>query len=149
MGNYFSSNKVNANQHLINTDNKITILVDNTSIDVPVSQPDKANVVGGEADANVTEPEIVDVVEDKPEPGDEVVEPEVANVLEGGEVAEADVSSKSESSEVAEADVSSKSESSEVVGDLEQQGGDSESSVENTTRINKPKNRRKNKRSKN
>jgi hypothetical protein len=135
MGNYFSSNKVNANQHLINTDNKITILVDNTSIDVPVSQPDKANVVGGEADANVTEPEIVDVVEDKPEPGDEVVEPEVANVLEGGEVAEADVSSKSESSE--------------VVGDLEQQGGDSESSVENTTRINKPKNRRKNKRSKN
>lgn len=132
MGNYFTSNKVNANQHLINTDNKITILVDITSIDVPVSQTDKTDIiVGGEADAKVTEPEIIDVVENKSELG-EVAEPEA-----GGEVAEPEV------------DVSSKSESSKDVGDLEQQGGDSELSVENNTRINKPKNRRKNKRPKN
>ena len=116
MGNYFTSNKVNANQHLINTDNKITILVDKNSIDIPVSQTDNTNIVAGQADANnVNEPEKV-----------------------GG----------GESSEVVEADERTNSDI-EVGGDVEQQGGDSETSVENTPRVNKPRNRRKNKRPKN
>jgi hypothetical protein len=169
MGNYFSSNKVNASHHLINTDNKITILVDTASIDIPVSQSDKTNIVGGEADADVNEPENPDVVE--PEPVDDVVESNVSNddVVESNvsndDVVESNVSNDDVVESVVSSDESvdynvssgdsAKSEpvdvmkSEESSDDVEQQGGDSESSLENTTRVNKPKNRRRNKRTKN
>ena len=136
MGNYFTSNKVNANQHLINTDNKITILVDKNSIDTPVSQTDNTNIVAGQADAN------------------NVKEPEKVGGGESSEVVQADERTNSgdievgggESSEVVEPDERTNSGDIEVGGDVEQQGGDSETSVENTPRVNKPRNRRKNKR---
>ena len=158
MGNYFTSNKVNADQHLINTDNKITILVDKTSIILPVSQTDKTNIVTGGADANVSVPDNFDVVDvvynsdDNKLGGEssEVVEENERTNSDDSEVVEAVERTNFDDNEVVEEDERTNSDdSNKVIEDVEQQGGDSETSVENTTRLDKPKNRRKNKRSKN